>query len=648
VSLAIVSAHRAASAPLLAAIAGVAVLLAFAGWAGSRWPRAAALGVATAAIGVAVVCAPELATSPRTALLTGLGLIWLVYLAWRPQRERHGLQLFRPSSGEVGAAAGASGASAVAAWFVVVGMHAPTAGLGSILVAAAEVTAIWFAAVWARSLPQRHSRTSRALLGVAVVGAAVLAPTVGLSAGLTVGAIPAAAAVTLAVARWPLSGAASWDEIFSNQARLLFVTFLILCALGTAMLSLPASTADGTQLPLVDAAFTAVSAVCVTGLIVRDTAHDFSTLGQGVILLLIQLGGLGIMTFATAAIGLLGRRMSIRHERLAAELLNERNRAALFGSLRRTFLVTFGFELAATPVLAVVFARFGDGGLEALWRGLFTAVSAFCNAGFAIQTESLIPYQTSAVVLHVAGLLIIAGGLSPFVIAALPRLVRGHRADLRTRVILSTTAVLLAGAFLIVAGLEWGASLKGLSLVDKLSNAWFQCVTPRTAGFNSVDMATLRPATLTFFMILMFIGGSPGGTAGGIKTTTFFVLAMAIAGIMRGRTEIQVFGRRIPHSTLYRAAAIATLGVLSVAGAVLAIQVTQKIPADEAVFEVVSAVGTVGLTTGGTALLDGVGKVIIMLCMFLGRIGPLTAFLFLADREAAPPWKAPEEELELG
>jgi trk system potassium uptake protein TrkH len=295
-----------------------------------------------------------------------------------------------------------------------------------------------------------------------------------------------------------------------------------------------------------------------------------------------------------------------------------------------------------------MFTRFGDSFPEGLWRGTFTAVSAFCNAGFALQTDSLIPYQTSGVVIHLTGLLIVAGGLSPFVIAALPRLLRSHRPDLRTRVILATTGVLLAGALLVVMGLEWNASLGGLSVVDKINNAWFQCVTPRTAGFSSVDMMALRPATLTFLMILMFIGGSPGGTAGGIKTTTVFVLTMAVVSIMRGRSQIQVFGRRISHSTLYRAAAISTLGVLSVAGAVLALQVTQTIPADKAIFEVVSAVGTVGLSVGATPLLDGVGKVIIMLCMFLGRVGPLTAFLFLADQPTAPAWRTPEEELELG
>jgi trk system potassium uptake protein TrkH len=386
----------------------------------------------------------------------------------------------------------------------------------------------------------------------------------------------------------------------------------------------------------------------VTGLIVRDTPNDFSRLGQVIILLLIQVGGLGIMTFATAAIGLLGRRMSLRQERIAATLLSERNRAALFRSLYRTMIIAFGFELLVTPALAVWFLRYGDGAAEALWRGLFTSVSAFCNAGFALQSQSLIPYRDSGVILHLVAGLIVLGGLSPIVIARLPALVRGERADLRMKVILSTTALLLVGGFVLVLALEWGTSLHSLSFLDKLNNAWFQSVTARTAGFNSVDFAAVRPPTLTVLMILMFIGGAPGGTAGGIKVTTFFVLALAIVGVLRGRREIAVFGRRIPHSTVYRATAIATLGALVVAGALLAIQITQPLAMGQALFEVVSALGTVGLTVGGTALLDGVGKIIIIVCMFLGRVGPLTAFLLLYDRHTESSWRLPEEELELG
>jgi trk system potassium uptake protein TrkH len=437
-------------------------------------------------------------------------------------------------------------------------------------------------------------------------------------------------------------------NVFNHHARLLVMTFFALCLVGTALLSLPACSADGHRVPLVDAAFTAVSAVCVTGLIVRDTPGDFSHLGQVIILLLIQVGGLGIMTFATATIGLLGRRMSLKQERVAAALLSEHNRAALFRSLYRTMIMAFGFELLCTPILAVSFARFGDGPLEALWRGLFTSVSAFCNAGFALQTASLIPYQTSAVILNVVAALIILGGLSPIVIARLPAAARRERLDLRTSVILTATAVLLAGAFVLILSLEWGASLGSLSFADKLSNAWFQAVTPRTAGFNSVDLAAMRPPTLTVLMILMFIGGAPGGTAGGIKVTTFFVLAMAILSALRGRWEITVFRRRIPHSTVYRATAIATLGMLVVAAALIAIQITQPLPMGTALFEVVSALGTVGLSTGGTVVLDGVGKIIIMLCMFLGRVGPLSAFLLLYDHHVQVAWKLPEEELELG
>lgn len=635
------------SLPLLAAAAGSAGAIALAAWVSTRRPRVAAGMVTLGAAGAGAACAPALGDSPGVALLTALFLTWLIYLAWRPEPAVPTRLVFRPSGGAVGAAAGASGLAALAAWFAGATIGAGPDGYTTALVAVAELVNVAFALRWARSAPPRRRQVVWIGTGVALAGAVALALAGRITGALSAAAVPAAA--TVAAAAWrSQSGAGTWNELFNHQARLLIVTFLLLCFAGTVVLSLPVCSADHTRLPLVDAAFTAISAVCVTGLIVRDTPHDFTGAGQAVILLLIQLGGLGIMTFATAAIGLLGRRMSIRQERVAAELLNERNRAALYVSLRRTLMVTFGFELAAVPVLAAVFTNFHDTLGQALWRGTFTAVSAFCNAGFALQTDSLIPYQTSGVVIHVTALLIVAGGLSPFVIAAVPGLVRGRRPVLRTRVILWTTGLLLAGAFLLVTALEWNASLGGLSWMDRLNNAWFQCLTPRTAGFNSVEMSALRPATLSFLMILMFIGGSPGGTAGGIKTTTFFVLTMAIISVMRGRSEIQVFHRRIPHSTLYRAAAIATLGVLSVAMGLIAIQVTQRMPADMAMFEVVSALGTVGLSVGGTPLLDSVGKVIIMVCMFLGRVGPLTAFLLLADHRADPVWRAPEEELELG
>lgn len=627
------------------AIGGV---FAVAGWLGTRWDRVASIMITVAGIAGAAYVAPGLGEFPEKAMFLGLCVVGATFYAWRPATRVDAVAGIAPL--QVYGAVITSIAASIA-WFLVVALGVGAKPWSMVVCALSESIAIAYSLRWILGTAGDARRalfwSMLAGAGLAVGFAGILASASRFGAALTVGVLPAVGVVAFATTRRAATAGAS-ANVFNHHARLLVFTFLALCLAGTILLSLPACATDGHRIPVVDAAFTSVSAVCVTGLIVRDTPNDFSRLGQVIILLLIQVGGLGIMTFATAAIGLLGRRMSLQQERIAATLLSERNRAALFRSLYRTMIMAFGFELLLAPVLAAWFLRYGDGTGEALWRGLFTAVSAFCNAGFALQSQSLIPYRDSGVVLHVVAGLIVLGGLSPIVITRLPSLSRGERADLRTKVIISTTALLLVGGFVLVLALEWGASLHSLSFVDKLNNAWFQSVTARTAGFNSVDFAAVRPPTLTVLMILMFIGGAPGGTAGGIKVTTFFVLALAIVSVLRGRREIAVFGRRIPHSTVYRATAIATLGALVVAAALLAIQITQPLAMGQAFFEVVSALGTVGLTVGGTALLDGVGKIIIIVCMFLGRVGPLTAFLLLYDRHTESSWRLPEEELELG
>jgi trk system potassium uptake protein TrkH len=301
-------------------------------------------------------------------------------------------------------------------------------------------------------------------------------------------------------------------------------------------------------------------------------------------------------------------------------------------------------------VLGLLFRLHGDGWGEAAWRGLFTAISAYCNAGFALQSDSLIPYQDSGLILHLVALLIILGGLGPVVVAALPRiLAREQRPSLHARIVLLTTAVLLVIPTCLIGALEWNHSLAGLSVPARLHNAWFQSVTTRTAGFNSVDFAALTPATQTLVEALMFIGGSPGSTAGGIKTTTVFVLVFAVVAVVRLRPGVIWGGWRIPHTTIYRAAAVVTLGALSVVFGVFVIQLTQDIDTDMAIFEVVSALGTVGLSTGGTAQLDNVGKVIITVCMFMGRVAPLTVFLiFSRPGVGESAWKYPEQDISVG
>lgn len=511
--------------------------------------------------------------------------------------------------------------------------------------ALASVMAIERAALWMRGV------AGAVWTGIIVgaVLAAVAAAVIG-SVALALSILALAPVGTLVLAR--AGGVQTLDTswaglIVDHPARLIVATFLVLCALGAILLSLPVFAA-GEPIGRMDAAFTAVSAVCVTGLITLDTPNAFNVPGQAVILVLFQLGGLGIMTLSTAALGALGRRLSVRHEEAVAGLFSGEHRGLLFVALRRTIAVTFAIELAGAIVLAIAFWADGDSFGMGLWRAVFTAVSAFCNAGFALQTDSLIGFQSSPVVLNTVAVLIIAGGLSPAAIVALPRVANRRPVSLQVKVVLASTVALLALGTVAFAALEWNHSLDGLSIGDRLQNAWFQSVTLRTAGFNSVDFAALRDATLPLACAMMFVGGAPGGTAGGIKVTTMWIFFAAVAAALRGESSASSFGRRIPHTAVYRAIAIITISGGMLALVLMGVFLTQDMRGVLAIFEVFSAIGTVGLSMGGTAELDGLGKVMIMIAMFLGRVGPLTVFLFLVERRGQPPVDQLEENLEVG
>jgi trk system potassium uptake protein TrkH len=454
----------------------------------------------------------------------------------------------------------------------------------------------------------------------------------------------------LALARAPSeSGLDPWRALFDDPARLPATTFLVLILVGSALLALPFAGAHGVSVSGIDAVFTAVSAVCVTGLTSVDTSKAWSPLGQALILLLIQVGGLGIMSLSALTLGALGRRLSLRHESALAGMLSADDSSQLYGTARHLILYTFTIEGLGAAALTLAGVQRGDALGQALWEGVFTAVSAFCNAGFGLRTDNLVGFNTEPWTLHVVGWLIIFGGISPAVVLGLPGLFqRARPVPVQHRLVVGTTLVLLLLGTALYLGLEWNHSLAGLGLWDRLHNAWFQSVTLRTAGFNSVDLTTTHPATFFVMVSWMFIGGSPGGTAGGIKTTTLCVLMLAVSAAMRGYPTARVLGRSVPHRTVYRAAAVATIGAGFGMMALIALLATQHMPGDLALFEVVSALGTVGLSLGGTALLDEVGKLIIMICMFAGRIGPLTLFMVLNSRDQTFAWKYPETEIDLG
>lgn len=436
-------------------------------------------------------------------------------------------------------------------------------------------------------------------------------------------------------------------ELMSDPARSLVATFLLIGLSGGVLLASPlCSTRDA--IPLLDAMFTAFSAACVTGLAVLDTGGDFSLTGQAVILALIQVGGLGIMTFSTAGLALFGKRISLRHEATMAELLSLDSRRDLNAGLKRILSVTFAVEAVGATLLTLQFAWAGEPWASALWRGVFTSISAFCNAGFALQGDSLMSYQRSPWILHTVAMIIIAGSFGPAVVLALPALVRGRCRTLHLRVVWRVTLWLLFVPAALIFAWEAPHTLASLGWFDAATNAWFQSVTLRTAGFNSIDLALVQPATLSLMMAMMFIGGSPGSTAGGLKTTNIALMIAALRANLGSQDAVLILGYRVPRRTIQRSFTVGLIGLLSVFALLLLLQLTHAIPLHSALFESISALATVGLSIGATADLDSVGKVAIIVAMFAGRIGPLTLFMVLALRQPISERALPEQDLPIG
>lgn len=617
-----------------------------------RRPRFARVAATVGIFAAAALGFSYLSTSPQAALSALIAGTVALVLLWKIGAPLIELSRVRRRPEREGQAQGAA-IAAVALWLLWTFADRDRSVIDTVAVGWAMASAATLALAWAV-----HAFASHRLRAIAVL--ATLAGAVATAGGLwgewwwMMSAFAGPALVVSVVVRHKphreVEQTSWWEPLMGHPERLFVGTFAALCLAGTALLALPQSASSGQTIGFVDALFTSTSAVCVTGLIVLDTPVDFTGFGQVVILALIQVGGLGIMTFSTAALWALGRRMSLRHEGAVASLIGAQDRGRLFATVKRILQLTIVAEGAGAALLAAAFLARGDGVPMALWRGLFTAISAFCNAGFALQSDSLIPYQDSPLVLHTVGALIVLGGLSPVAVFALPAVLRRAPAPIsaQARLALGAAGVLLVTGFVLILAFEWGGALGGLGIAAKLHNAWFQSVTLRTAGFNSIDIALVQPATLMLMLLWMFIGGSPGGTAGGVKTTTISVLALSAVQAVRGQWTIEAFGKAIPERTRTKAAVVVFVAAATGSIALVAMLLTQKMPTRMAVFEVVSALGTVGLSLGGTAALDGIGKAIIIVCMFVGRVGGLTLLMFLSSRRARPTLGRPVEEIDVG
>jgi trk system potassium uptake protein TrkH len=439
---------------------------------------------------------------------------------------------------------------------------------------------------------------------------------------------------------------------------LLSLHILGLIVLGGILLSLPVSAAAGRHISVLNAFFTSTSAVCVTGLVVIDTPNDLSFFGQFVLMLLIQAGGLGYMTISTLVMVAFGRRMSM-HERLTlADALNVTTLEGLLRFAGTVALLTFALEGLGAFIMGLRFAA-DVGWVKGFWFGLFHAVSAFNNAGFALFSDNLMGYRGDLTINLVITTLIICGGLGFFVLSEVLRLRQrtGVGMSVHTKLVLVITTALLVTGTLGILALEWAnpKTIGPLGFGEKLLASWFQAVTPRTAGFNTLSIGDMTVPALFLTIVLMFIGASPGGTGGGVKTTNFGVMVTAIWSTIRNRADVTVFHRRIVPEVIARAFAISLIAFLAVNVVALALLIAEGSNLLSTLYETVSAFGTVGLSMGvpGSVLsLSGFfgtgGKLLIMLMMFMGRVGPLTMVLALAAGGTSPRLRYAEGKVLIG
>lgn len=452
------------------------------------------------------------------------------------------------------------------------------------------------------------------------------------------------------------------QALLRRPLPLLCLSFFLTIALGTLALMFPAATRSGQGAPFLVALFTATSASCVTGLTVVDTGSYYSSFGHWVILGLIQVGGLGLMTITTTLALAFRGQLSARTRGAMRELLEEETVQGFQGLLYSMSLITVTVEVLGALALYPSLALGPDGRVlatsERAFSALFHSVSAFCNAGFGLYPDNLMRFVGSPGVNLTLVALITLGGLGfPVVTSLLDwRLwrARGARGAWRflpvhTRVVLLTSAALVVGGALAWLVLEWNHSLAGLAWNERLWASLFQSVALRTAGFNTVDFTRLGTPMLLVSLVLMFIGGSPGGTAGGVKTTTVAVLAFTFRALLRNRPEVEALGRSVPAATVYRAAAVALISLLLLFGLTFAlICVEPHLPFRDLLFEAVSAFGTVGLSTGVTPQLSAAGQVVVCLQMFVGRLGPFTLALAVGLSKVGASYSFPSTKIVVG
>lgn len=446
-----------------------------------------------------------------------------------------------------------------------------------------------------------------------------------------------------------------------STTQLIILGFLAAVLVGSVLLTLPIASASGQMTPYLDALFTSATSVCVTGLTVVDTFSHWSLFGKIVILLLIQLGGLGVISFTTGIMVLIGRKITLKDRLLLESAFNLDNLSGLLRFLGKVFAGTMVVEGVGALLSMLVFCP--EYGLRGIWISVFHSISAFCNAGIdIIGPNSLVPYVSNVGLNLVTMALIILGGIGFIVwwdVLRVAGLVRQgeirrrlfwQRLTLHTKITLTTTAILIVGGALVIALLEWNnpETLGALDPGTRVLAAFFQSVTTRTAGYATVTQSGLRAGTVLVSVILMFIGGSSVGTAGGVKTSTIAVIFLSAASVVRGRESVTAFRRTLPEKLVRRASAIVAISLATLLGGTMLLSAFEGCSLSDALFEMASALGTVGLTSGLSADLTDPGKLLLTCGMYFGRVGPMSLAIAFAYRKGDRSTAYPEQNITLG
>jgi trk system potassium uptake protein len=439
-----------------------------------------------------------------------------------------------------------------------------------------------------------------------------------------------------------------------KPAQVVLMSFLTLIIIGAFLLMLPVSVKNYENITFIDALFIATSATCVTGLTTFSIIDNFTTFGQIIILILIQIGGLGIMTLSSSMAIFLGRSMAMKDRIIMQELLHVSSLNELIGVIIDIIKYTFIIELWGALILTVAFTLDGFEFDQALYHGIFHSVSAFCNAGFSLFNNSLESFSTNPLINLTISCLVILGGLGFIVLKEVKEVISNNmplvRISLHTKIVIISSFILTLIGFILFFFGEFLGALDQYSLFEKFQIAFFQSVTLRTAGFNTIPLTNLHVHTIYLMSLLMFIGASPGSTGGGIKTTSFAILIQSIFATVKGRGNVEFFKRKVPNQAVVRVTALTIISIMIVS---LFIFILMKIETNQnflsIFFEVISAFGTVGLSLGITSYLTTLGKIGIILMMFIGRVGPLT-FMFAigADESKGGLFRYPNGRLMIG